>query len=144
MSELQAQIRAVFGEAAISALATVTAEGKPWVRYVVVMAEPDLTLRFTTHLASRKVGQMRAHPEVHLTAGAESLTNMGQPWVQVEARAEVSTDPALKRAMWNDMLKAYFSGPDDPNYAIVTLRPSRVEYYTFGSMQPQVWEAGRP
>lgn len=144
MSQLQEKIGAVFGQAVIAALATLTPEGKPWVRYVVVMAEPDLTMRFTTYLGSRKVAQIQGNPEVHLTAGAESLANMGKPYVQVQATAEVSTDAALKRAMWNDMLKTYFSGPDDPNYAIVTLRPYRIEYYTFDAMEPQVWEVGRP
>lgn len=144
MSQLQDKILAVFGEAVVAALATVTAEGKPWVRYVVVGAEPDLTLRFATSLASRKVAQIRANPAVHLTAGAEGLANMGQPYVQVEAMAEASSDPALKKALWNEMLAAYFSGPDDPDYAVVTLRPYRVEYYTFDAMEPQVWEAGRP
>ncbi|MFH1057335.1 MAG: pyridoxamine 5'-phosphate oxidase family protein [Pseudomonadota bacterium] len=144
MSQLQEQIRAVFGQAVISALATVTAEGKPWVRYVVVMAQDDLTLRLATYLGSRKVAQIQANPEVHLTAGAEGLENIGKPYVQVQALAAVSTDPELKRTMWNDMLQTYFSGPDDPNYAVVTLSPYRVEYYTFEAMEPQVWEAGRP
>jgi general stress protein 26 len=145
MSELQDKIRAVFDQPVIAGLATVTAEGRPWVRYVVVVAaEPDLSLRFTTFLGSRKVVQIQANPEVHLTAGAEGMDNMGKPWVQVEARAEVSTEPALKKAMWNDMLASYFSGPDDPNYAVVTLRPYRIEYNTFDAMEPQVWEPGRP
>lgn len=141
MDDLSAKIQAVFAPAAIAALATVTAQGRPWVRYVVVGVGPDLTLGFATSLSSRKVAQMRANPEVHLTAGAGDLANMGQPYVQVEGRAAVLTEPAVKRAHWQEELKAYFSGPDDPDYAVVAIKPRRIEYWTFDAMTPQVWEA---
>lgn len=141
MDDLQAKIQAVFTPAAIAALATVNEQGHPWVRYVVVGPGPGLSLGFATSLASRKVAQMRANPEVHLTAGGGSLEQMGKPYVQVEGRATVITDPAVKRAHWQEELKAYFSGPDDPDYAIVSITPRRIEYWTFDSMAPQVWEA---
>jgi general stress protein 26 len=141
MDDLKAKILAVFAPAAISALATLTEQGRPWVRYVVVTADTDLTLGLATDLRSRKVAQLRANPEVHLTAGAAGLDQMGRPYVQVEGRARVISDPAVKRARWHEELKAYFSGPDDPNYAVVAIQPRRIEYWTFDAMQPQVWEA---
>lgn len=141
MDDLRAKILAVFNPAAIASLATLTEQGRPWVRFVVVGASPDLTLGFATSLGSRKVAQMRANPEVHLTAGGGSLEQMGKPYVQVEGRATIVTDPAVKRAHWQDELKAYFSGPDDPDYAIVSIQPRRIEYWTFDAMTPQIWEA---
>ncbi len=141
MDDLESKILAVFRPAAIAALATITEQGRPWVRYVVVGAAPDLTLGFATSLGSRKVAQMRANPEVHLTAGAGDLEKMGQPYVQVEGRAAVLTDPAVKRAHWREELKDYFSGPDDPDYAIVVIKPRRIEYWAFDARTPRVWEA---
>ncbi|MCA1906260.1 MAG: pyridoxamine 5'-phosphate oxidase family protein [Desulfarculus sp.] len=141
MDDLRAKILDVFNPAAIAALATLTERGLPWVRLVVVGAAPDLTLGFVTSLGSRKVAQMRANPEVHLTAGGGTLEQMGRPYVQVEGRAAVLTDPAVKRAHWRDELTAYFSGPDDPDYAVVAIKPRRIEYWTFDAMTPQVWEA---
>ena len=58
-----------------------------------------------------------------------------------QARAEVSTDEGERKAFWNDGLKAYFKGVDDPEYAIVIVKPYRIEYMAMGAMEPEVWEA---
>ena len=52
----------------------------------------------------------------------------------------MTRDEAVRRGVWNDHLKADFEGPDDPNYAIVIVRPYRIEYWGMGSMEPEVWE----
>jgi general stress protein 26 len=62
-------------------------------------------------------------------------------WLQVEGRAEVSTDKTERKSFWFDDLKNYFSGPDDPDYCIVIVRPSRIEFWTMESMEPEVWLA---
>ena len=141
MSDLKAKILDIIGKPVLGALATITEEGKPWTRYVVPTADQDLTIRFCTNVHSRKVANMRRNPEVHLTAGANTLDNMGQPYLQIAGRAEISVDPAVKRQFWHEELKAYFSGPEDPNYCVVVIRPYRIEYQTFESMAPQVWRA---
>ncbi|MBI5521497.1 MAG: pyridoxamine 5'-phosphate oxidase family protein [Desulfarculus sp.] len=138
---LKDQILAIIGQPVLGALATVTPEGKPWTRYVVPQADPDLTIHFCTFVGSRKIAHLRANPEVHLTVGNNTLENMGQPYLQIAGRAEVSTDPAIKKKYWHDGLKAYFSGAGDPNYCVVLIRPYRIEYQTFESQAPQVWEA---
>jgi general stress protein 26 len=38
-------------------------------------------------------------------------------------------------------LKEYLSGPDDPNYCIVIVKPYRIELMGMTEMIPQVWEA---
>jgi general stress protein 26 len=64
-------------------------------------------------------------------------------FLQVEGKAEISTDKAEREAFWFDELKNYFSGPDDPNYCIVIVRPSLIEFGTMGSMTPEVWQAAK-
>ena len=39
-----------------------------------------------------------------------------------------------------DEIAKIFEGPDDPNYAIVIVRPYRIEVNTFGSFMPEIWE----
>lgn len=141
MSSLKDQILAIIGQPVLGALATITPEGKPWTRYVVPQAEADLTIHFCTFLGSRKIAHMRANPEVHLTVGHNTLQSMGQPYLQIAGRAEVSTDPGVKKKYWHDGLKTFFSGADDPNYCVVLIKPYRIEYQGFESQTPQVWQA---
>ncbi len=37
--------------------------------------------------------------------------------------------------------QSYFSGPDDPNYFVVIVKPYRIELMQMTEMIPQVWEA---
>ena len=139
MFDLKSKILAIIGKPVLGALASLTEEGKPWTRYVVPVADADLNIRFATYLGSRKVKQLKAKPDVHLTAGGNTLADMSKPYLQIAGKATVSTDPADKKNLWNDNLKTYFSGPDDPNYCVVIIKPSRIEYMTFESPNPEVW-----
>ena len=119
--------------------ATVTEDGKPWVRYVVGKADGDLVFRFCTSVDTRKVAQISRNLNVHISLGASDLET-AKNWMQVVGTAEVSTEKAERDSFWFDELNNYFSGPDDPNYCIVIVRPSRIEYGTMGSRIPEVWE----
>jgi general stress protein 26 len=138
MATLKDHILETIGKPQLASLATLSEEGKPWVRYVVTMGDKDLTLRFTSYLDSRKVAQMKKNPEVHLTCGANSLESEDS-YLQIQGRAEVATDETERRGFWREDLKRYFSGPDDPNYCVVKVAPYRIEYMSPGAMEPEVW-----
>ncbi len=137
MNELRQKIAEVLRGPQLASLATVTEDGKPWVRYVVVVADAALALRFATYASSRKVAQIRLHPEVHLTCGVASL-NDSKPYLQIQGRAKVTADERERKAFWSDMLAAYFKGPDDPEYVVVLVKPYRVEYLGVGALSPEV------
>jgi len=140
MSELKKKILAKMDRPTLCALATITEDGKPWVRYVTPMADEDLNIWMATFIISRKVGQIRKNPEVHLTVGVTDIAT-AESYLQVQGRAEILTDEATKKAVWNDHLKAIFSGPDDPNYCVCKITPYRIEYQGMGPVSPEVWEA---
>jgi general stress protein 26 len=139
MSDLKQRIFDVAREMQLMNFATVTENGKPWVRYVIGKSDNDLVFRFCTHMESRKVAQIRKNPDVHISLGVTSLET-AKNWLQVEGTAEVSTEKAERDSFWFDDLKNYFTGPDDPSYCIVMIRPSKIEFGTMGSMIPDVWE----
>ncbi|NOZ25854.1 MAG: pyridoxamine 5'-phosphate oxidase family protein [Nitrospirae bacterium] len=139
MSDLKQKIFEAARDLQLINFATVTEDGKPWVRYVMGKADGDLVFRFCTHLESRKVAQVRKNPNVHISLGASSLET-ARNWLQVEGTAEISTDKAEREAFWFDDLKNYFSGPDDPAYCIVIVRASRIEFGTMGVRFPEVWQ----
>jgi general stress protein 26 len=142
MADLKERIYEMGKDPQLINFATLTLEGRPWVRYVVGKADKDLVFRFCTHKETRKVAQIRKTPQVHLSLGAATLETADH-WLQVEGTAEISTEKAERESFWFDELKNYFSGPDDPNYCIVIVRPSSIEFGTMGAMEPEVWKPGK-
>ena len=141
MSLLQEKILAILAPLQLTSLATITAEGAPWVRYVMTTGSPDLTIRCATFAQARKVAQIAAQAEVHLTMGVTSPAAM-KPYLQIQGRARFSREAHERHAFWNGMLSTYFSGPDDPNYGVVIVTPYRIELCTTGPAMPEVWTAG--
>jgi general stress protein 26 len=139
MEEIRNKILCVIGKPFLAGFATVTEEGKPWVRYVYAVGSDDMTIRFSTFTCARKVAQIAANPEIHLTGGVLDPQNWTH-YLQIQGRAELSTDPAEKEGFWNDEIAKIFKGPDDPNYAVVIVRPYRIEINSHGSFIPEIWE----
>lgn len=140
MSELKERIYAILKEPQLAGLATITEDGKPWVRYVMIMASEDLTTRCATFVTARKVGQIENNPEVHLTCGTTSPTEM-VPYLQIQGRAQLNTTKEARHAFWTDMLSQIFEGPDDPKYGVLEVTPYRIEFCSPGSYEPEVWTA---
>jgi general stress protein 26 len=137
MSTLKEQIAAIITPLQLSSLATL-ADGKPWVRYVMTTGKDDLSVRFATYAGSRKVAQIAANPEVHVTLGVTDPAIM-KPYLQIQGRARFSTEAAERHGFWSEMLANYFSGPDDPNYGVVIVTSYRIELAQAGVPQPEVW-----
>jgi len=142
MSDLKERILKILQQLQMSSLATITPDGKPWVRYVMTTASPDMVIRCATFITARKVAQIKKNPEVHLTCGVTDPRNMG-PYLQVQGRATFSTSKEVRHAFWMDMLAGIFSGPDDPNYGVIEIKPYYIEYVSPGSHEPEVWKAGQ-
>jgi general stress protein 26 len=140
MSDPKKKIQDKMKTPQLSVLATITEDGKPWVRYVTPLMDENMTIWMATFAASRKVGHIKKNPEVHLTVGVTSMET-AESYLQIQGRAEVLTDAATKKAVWNDNLKGIFSGPDDPNYNVIRIAPYRIEYQGMGMVPPEVWEA---
>jgi general stress protein 26 len=137
--ELRRKIVGKLSQPTLCALATVTEEGKPWVRYVTPFADENLTLWLATFKNSRKIAQIRGNPEVHLTTGITDQ-KIPMPYLQIQAKAEILTDMETKKAVWFDYLSRAFTGPDDPNYIVCKIVPYRIEWQEADSPSPSVWE----
>jgi general stress protein 26 len=117
---LKNKILGVLKDNKLASVATLKG-AKPWVRYMVVNNK-DLELFAATSIASRKVEQIKANENVHVTIGGDPQ-NWKKSFVNIQATAEVCTDIATKREFWNDTLKAFFKGPDDPDFAVLKIKP---------------------
>jgi len=139
MSDLKQMILEKFQGPTLSALSTITEDGKPWVRYVTPFGDENATLWIATFIHSRKVGQIKKNPEVHLTTGVMD-PEKAESYLQIQGRAEILTDEETKKSIWLDHLKGIFSGPDDPNYCVCKITPYRIEFQGMGMQPAQVWE----
>ena len=138
MSDMKDRILSMLRTPQLAGLATVTEDGKPWVRYVMVAASDDMTIRCATFVSARKVKQIEANPEVHVTCGVTDPTNMA-PYLQIQGRAALNTSKEARHGFWSEMLAPIFDGPDDPKYGILEIAPYRVEYCSVGLPEPEVW-----
>jgi general stress protein 26 len=142
MPNLKERILDVVKAPCLAGFATTTKDGKPWVRYMMIEASDDLTFRFSSFSNARKIAQIESNPEVHLTCGITDPTNMGPnmgPYLQIQGRAELTTDREARHAFWSDRLRVLFEGPDDPNYGVVIVQAYRIEFCHFG-LEAEVWE----
>jgi len=139
MTLLEEKIWKILERPQTAALATISASGAPWVRYVTIRAESDFTLNFCTARSTRKARQVASHPDVHLTCG-ELRPPDGSVFLQVAGRAEIRSDKETKARCWQEEWRRYFQGPEDPEYIMVFIHPSRIELNGPGSSIPEVWE----
>ena len=138
MSVLREKIHALLKNPQLASLATVTEEGKPWVRYVMAVTSEDLTINFATFIKARKVAQIKKNPEIHLTCGCTDPNEL-KPYLQIQGKAELDTSQEIRYGFWNNSLEKIFEGPDDPNYGVIQVIPYRIEYCEPGKMEPEVW-----
>ena len=134
---LKNKIVDVLKRSVLAAVATIK-DGKPWVRYMVVMPGSGLSLWTTTFTQSRKIKEIQNNKNIDLIIGGDEK-NFTAPYLNVRATAEIFTDIETKKKYWNDMLKSYYSGPEDPNLAIIVISPQVIEYMSGDSMTPEVY-----
>jgi len=136
MTELNEKIYSVIAPNQLAVLSTVSEDNKPLGRYMMTTGDENLNLWCVTGLSSRKVKNIRNNPYVHVTVGFKA--GEMAPWVHFSGKSEILTDKASREAHWDDMLKQYFKGPDDPEYCILKLVPERIEYWA--GWTPEIWE----
>jgi len=124
----------------LCALATVTSEGHPSVRTMRAVIADDLTLRAPTFRRTNKVKEIQAHPEVHVTCGSTDSDRPGS-YFRITGRAQVSEEAEDRRAAWNERLAQWFTGPDDPEYVVIRISPTRIVAHPIGGgPDRQIWE----
>lgn len=139
MPTLKERILDIVKEPCLAGLATITEDGKPWVRYVIIEASDDLTFRCSTFVWGRKIPQIESNSEVHLTCGITFKSDKG-PYLQIQGRAEYTKDREARHAFWSDRLSVVFEGPDDPRFGVITVRADRIEVWLLGVPEHEVWE----
>lgn len=137
-----AAVEAASKKAIWAALATAS-HGGPRVRMVHPTWEGE-TLWLATGTGTPKHRQIEREPRVDLQY---QVAPPDFVHVCVRGRAEVVTDAAEKRRVWDvidyDLGQFWPGGPADPSYTLIRITPDRVELSElFGSKNQRVWRRG--
>jgi general stress protein 26 len=139
LMDLKDRILEVIGGEKVAAVATISSEsGKtvPAVRFMAVFGLPDLSLAASTFKGSRKVSQLSRNPYVALSIW--SGKSFADPYVVINAKAEIHEDLETKKKFWKPMLEKYFGSPENPQYVVLKFVPETIEYTTHTGME--VWK----
>ncbi|PNQ86845.1 pyridoxamine 5'-phosphate oxidase family protein [Paenibacillus polymyxa] len=109
--------------------------GKPKVRYMALFND-GMNIHLATDRKTHKVDELKDNPNAYLLLGYE--VGGTKEVLEVEATVQITADEGLRKQVWNDSLKKWFSGPDDPDYVILDVNPTRIEYVG-QQTERQVW-----
>ncbi|MFG6497602.1 pyridoxamine 5'-phosphate oxidase family protein [Fictibacillus sp. UD] len=118
-------------------LATVK-NNKPHSRYMTFFHD-DLTFYTPTSIDTHKAEEIQDNPNVHVLVGYEG-EGYNDPYLEIEGTATIRDDQGLKEKFWNDQMKHYFEGPNDPNYILLEIKPSLIRLMNAGEHEPQTLE----
>jgi len=135
-----AAAREIMAAARYCDLVTVAEDGRPQARIVDPFApEDDFTVWAATRPMTRKVAQIRAHPQATLLwFDRESLS-----YVTLLGDAELVDDPAEKAARWKPEWAGFYEDENrGDDYLLIRVRPRRIEVVSFGrgiESDPVTW-----
>ncbi|WP_238650753.1 pyridoxamine 5'-phosphate oxidase family protein [Paenibacillus piscarius] len=135
--ELENKIIQALDDNTFGSFGTVEAGNKPKVRYMAVFHD-GLNIYLATNRKTHKVEELKDNPNAYLLLGYEQ--GGSKDVVEIEATVEVTKDGSLRSKVWNPSLERWFEGPDDPDYVILELSPSRIEYMGQND-EHGVWQA---
>ncbi|MNO23348.1 General stress protein 26 [compost metagenome] len=134
--ELEQTILKALDDNKFGSFGTIEAGNKPKVRYMAVFHD-GLQIYLATNRKTHKVEELQDNPNAFLLLGYEQ--GGGKDVLEIEATVAVTKDEGLRSKVWNKELEKWFKGPDDPDYVILELMPTRIEY--IGKDQRNgVWE----
>lgn len=119
------RVRALIERAGVAMLMTIDEHASPIGRPMLpLFLDRDPCIYFLTHQGSRKVGQIKAQPQVGLTISSTGC------YLVVTGTAAVLRDPELIRHLWHPSYRAWFpDGKDDREATALRVSVNRVDYW---------------
>ena len=127
----------ILNESRIGVMATVQSN-KPHSRYMTFYNE-DFTLYTPTNKNTHKVEDISSLPAASTTEGS-TFAGFGDAFLEIEGKVKESTEEGLKEKIWNDHMKNWFEGPDDPNLVILVIEPSSIRLMNKTGQPPETIE----
>lgn len=114
------------GKSKVAMLGTLDHEGCPDIRAMLLSGHDGLkTIWFSTNTSSSKVREIKNDGK----ACVYFSDNARFKGLRLSGKAEILTDPESKKSLWQEWFSNYYSGPDDPDYAMVRFAAEHGSYY---------------
>ncbi|MDR2932972.1 MAG: pyridoxamine 5'-phosphate oxidase family protein [Oscillospiraceae bacterium] len=108
------------GKEPYCALALIDAEGFPTVSTITAAKAQGIEgLAFCTGLGSNKAKRIAGSNRASVCFNSPDYN------ITLVGTIEVVTDPAVKKEMWYDGMSNHFSGPDHPDYCVLSFKTQR-------------------
>lgn len=124
-SEHVEKVRSIMKGVRTCMLTTVAADGTLHAHPMTTQeAEFDGDAWFVLGATSETATNARERPRVNVSYAGDS------GWVSLAGTAEVSSDPARKKELWNRFVEAWFpQGQDDPDVQVLRVRAESAQYW---------------
>ncbi|MFD2923264.1 pyridoxamine 5'-phosphate oxidase family protein [Halobacillus naozhouensis] len=122
----------------VGTLATVK-DGKPYSRFMTFSNDDEFTFFTPTNKETHKAEEIESNPNVYILIGYEGEGN-GDAYLEVEGQAKIRDDQDIKDRLWNDRMKRWFSGKDDPEYIVLEIYPESIQLMNTGTDTPEKLE----
>ncbi|MFC7684691.1 pyridoxamine 5'-phosphate oxidase family protein [Ureibacillus sp. GCM10028918] len=108
----------------VGTMATVEGD-KPHSRYMTFFND-NFTLYTVTSDNTHKVEELSKNPDTHILIGYDGK-GLGDEYLEIEGKVEISSDDSMREKVWNNVLKDWFTGPDDPKMVILKVTPTQIK-----------------
>lgn len=126
--------RKILDESYVGTMATVE-QGKPFSRYMTFFNE-DFTLYTATSRETDKVEELEKNPNTHILIGYDG-DGFGDEYLEIMGTVTISDEDSLKEKVWNEHMKPYFTGPDDPDLVILRVTPESMRLMNKKGEEPK-------
>ena len=113
-------------------------QNKPHSRYMTFFND-DFILYTATSKKTHKVEEIQNNPNTHILLGYEGK-GFGDSFLEIEGTVENHDDESMKEKVWNNALKGWFDGPEDPNLIILKITPTQIRVMNTKGEEPQIIE----
>lgn len=136
--QLKKEIHKVMEQHQVGTLATVKGQ-KPHTRYMTFSNDEEFTFYTPTNRETHKAEEIDANPNVHILIGYEG-EGYGDTYLEVEGQAKIREDKQIKDWIWNDHMKRWFNGKEDPELVVLEILPEAIRLMNADSETPETLE----
>jgi general stress protein 26 len=122
----RAKVAELLKDLRVAMLVTLDAHGRPHSRPMSTQHLLfDGSVWFFTAESSLKVAEIRDNPDVNIGYGSTSH----ESFLSLSGRATIVNDRDKIRELWNPLLRAWFTGADDPSIRLLCVEIETAEYW---------------
>ncbi|MER2090717.1 MAG: pyridoxamine 5'-phosphate oxidase family protein [Sporosarcina sp.] len=127
----------ILKESSVGTMATVQ-QNKPHTRYMTFFSD-EFTLYTASSKQTQKVDELETNPYTHILIGYDGK-GFGDEYLEIEGTVSISDDESLKEKIWNEHMKPWFSGPEDPSLVILKVEPESIRLMNKKGEEPHIIE----